>query len=79
MQIAIVTLQEHDSVFQTRRVIHARLDKGLPDCKIQTTPQGAPGIVVCVRSELGKHVRSDKYTAGKDFSFPLAQGMSSST
>lgn len=57
------------------RVIHACHDKGLPDCKIQTAPQGAAGMVVCMRSELGKDMRSKEVSLG-ELSSLLAQEMS---
>ncbi len=57
-------LDEHDSDFEAQRVIHAHHDKGLPDCEIQTAPRGAPGMVVCVGSELGKDLRSEEHSLG---------------
>ena len=72
MEIRSITLDEHDSDFETQRVIHAHHDKGLPDCKLETAPRGAPGMVVCVcvwvcvwvLGELGKDVRSDEQSSG---------------
>ncbi len=48
------------NMIQTRRIRHVQHDKGRADCQMQTALQGAPGMVVCVRSELGKDVRSEE-------------------
>lgn len=60
------------------RAITARHDKSMHDGKIQTASKETLGVVIYMRSELVKHVRSEKYTAGKDFSFPLALEVSAS-
>lgn len=84
MEIRSITLDEHDSDFETQRVIHVHHDKGLSDCELENALQVAPGMVVCVwecvcvLGELGKDVRSEEQSLGW-FSSPLARETSISS